>query len=521
MMDLGIIRPSSSPWASALHMVPKPNGDRRPCGDYQSLNAKTVPDRYPVPHLHDFAATLHGKVFSNIDLRRAYHQIPVHETDVPNTAVITPFEFFEFVRMSFGLRNAGQTFQRFMDQVLRGLPYCFVYMDDLLIASASHEEHLEHLEAVFKRLEHDGLVISLSKCIFLASSVSYLGHNVDTSGIRTLPEKVDAITDYAEPQTPRALRRFLGLANFYRRFIPHCINIVQPLTDLLAGLTSPNNRPIVFNEPAHNAFKVIKRELAEATLLVHPIPGTPRAVMVDASDFAVGGALHQLVDALWQPMAFYSKRLQAAEERYSTFGHELLAMYQSVRHFRYHLEGRPVTIFTDHKPLTFSLRIPSDHLTPREQRQLAFIATFTTDIQHIQGADNHAADALSQPSVNAIQQPIDFAQFAQAQSTCPEITELRGKDTTNLVWSTVDIPFSPVPLLCDVSTGTPRPYVPKRFRRPIFETLHNLSHPGIRATQRLLVSRYVWPSINKDVRMWACQCDACQLSKVQRHTSAP
>ena len=210
--------------------------------------------------------------------------------------------------MPFALRKAGQTFQRFMDQVLWGLPYCFVYIDDLLIASANHEEHLEHLEAVFKKLEDHVLVISFSNCVFLAPSVSYLGHNIDTSGIRTLPEKVDAITNYAEP---------------------HCANIVQPLTDQLPGPTSPRNRPIVFNEPAQNAFKAIRHALAEATLLAHPIPGTSIAVMVDATDFAVGGALHQLVDGLWQPMVFYPKRLQATEQRYSTFGCELLAMYQS------------------------------------------------------------------------------------------------------------------------------------------------------------------------------------------------
>ena len=239
MEEMGIIRRSNSPWSSPLHVVPKAGGQLRPCGDYRHLNAATKDDRYPLPHIQDFNNILTGcKIFSKIDPVRGYHQIPMASSSVAKTAIITPFGLWEFLRMPFGLKNAAKAFQRLMDGILRDVPFTFVYIDDILVANHSHEEHLEHLRQLFGLLSSNGLVINKTKCVFGVPELDFLGHRVTAQGIRPLPDRVAALQDCIPPTDRTSLQRFLGMMNYYPRFIPHVPSILTPWVWVLLVLLS-------------------------------------------------------------------------------------------------------------------------------------------------------------------------------------------------------------------------------------------------------------------------------------------
>lgn len=536
MEEAGIVRRSKSSWASPLHVVRKRDGGWRPCGDYRRLNMVTKPDRYAVPHLQDFTRILAGKkIFSKIDLVKSYHQIPVRQSDVGKTAVATPFGTYEYVRMPFGLRNAGQTFQRLLDTVTQGLPRIFCYIDDILVASESERQHETDLRALCERLQEHGLTVNREKSEFGVSELSFLGHKITTSGVEPLRDRVEAVGKRLKPETVKQLRSLLGYINFYHRFIPGCSRILQPLHSAVKG--RPNS-PVDWTEELEQAFEEAKNLLSKAAMLAYVRDDAQLILTTDASDTAAGAVLEQQVPAGGrQPLGYYSKLFSRSEKNYSTFDRELTAVYYAVRHFKHLLVGRNTRVLTDHKPLVSALLKTNDPISGRQQRQLSFISQYVSSIAHIDGEANVLADLLSRPQQprcnteedldeecvfavdgGAVSLGLDWTEVARDQLTDPDCQALRKNPSLSVKTTRCR---GGIKLLVDASVYPLRPLLPDRFRFQVFENLHNLAHPGPRATVKMVTQRVLWPSVKRDVTAWARACIRCQRAKVSRHTKAP
>ena len=571
LCKLGVCRRAKSEWASPLMVARKPCvrpctctsttpcGGWRVCGDYRRLNSMTPDDKYPVRAIHDFNAELHGKkVFSKIDLMKGYHQIPVANEDVCKTGIITPFGLFEFPRTPFGLKNAGQDFQRLMDSILGDVPRVFVYIDDILVASEDEEQHIEDLKTVFTILSNNGLVVQRSKCVLGKTALAFLGYKVDADGVSPLPDRVEAIRAVNPPTNIKELQSFLGLINYYRRFVAKAAQHLHPLFEALKGRPNkPKPRLLKWTPHLQSSFDAIKEALAKATLLHHPRPGAELALTTDASKLAIGGVLEQRGPRGWEPLSFYSAKLQPHQQLWPPYDRELLAAFKSVRHFKSMVEGRNFILFTDHQSLVPSMTKKADPQTARQTYQLACVSEYTTDIRYVEGKSNVVADALSRPPepqfIATIQEPrnaspteprpspclvpenaiqdltavinavgplsIDLESMAQEQTLDPDYRRLSTEARTGLNFRKVNI--GNTQLIVDVSNGPARPFVPFSWRRRIFEAVHNLGHPGVGRTRQMITSKFVWPSVRQDAAKWARECLPCQQAKVNRHTVPP
>jgi hypothetical protein len=261
-----------------------------------------------------------------------------------------------------------------MDRVASGMTFVFVYLDNIIVGSRDVQSHVRHLHLLFKRLRDHGLVINGEKFEFGAQELDFLGHRVSAAGVAPLQKKVEAILAHPRPGSLQELQGFLGTVNFYRRFLPAAAKLLRPLTDALRGGKAAREQ-IEWSAEMEEAFSATKHALAKAALLAHPSPGAEVALMVDASGYHVGAALQQRTsaEAAWQPLGFYSKKLDSAQRRYSAFDRELLACSSGIQHFRHMLDGRPFAVYTNHKPLTFALSRATDAWTPCQGRHLSLL----------------------------------------------------------------------------------------------------------------------------------------------------
>lgn len=525
--NLGILRLSNSPWASPLLIRPKTNPNEiRICGDYRDLNTVTIPDRYPLPNMNDVASQLEGaKIFSVIDVIKAFHHIPVHPPHIPKTAITTHFGLWEYVRMPNGLRNAPATYQRFMQAIFGDLEYIFVYIDDILIYSRSSKEHEQHLKTVLERLCQNGLTINPSKCQLGTGTVRFLGHEITPNGIAVLPTKIQRMINMPAPATIAQLRRVIGSFNYYRDHIPHAADLLAPLNEMLKGHTKKRDKtPIGWIPETTAAFEKCRAALANTARLAFPKNNCSLKLTTDASDIAIGAVLEQILpDDTIEPLGFFSKKLDERQRKYPTYDRELLAIYEALQYFRHLVEGHPdFVIYTDHKPLTYAFEKPQKNkinrrYNSRRTTQLDEIAQITTNIKHISGSANVVADMLSR--VEVVSAPVSEKEIATAQAECPEMNAWRtGEHDLPFSLTGKKLPNTELILWYNTTGKKPRIYVPASLRKAVFKQQHDLSHPGPNPTLRLLQDRYIWPSINKDVRNWAKTCIPCQRNKTSRHT---
>ena len=327
---------------------------------------------------------------------------------------------------------------------------------------------------------------------------------------------------FERPKSVKSLQRFLGMVNFYRRFLPNVALTLRPLTDALAG----GPQQLVWTDEMTSAFSCTKQQLADAALLFHLVAGAELRVNTDASMRAIAGRIHQVVAGVQQLLGFFSRRTTVAESKYSAYDLELLAVYSTIIKFRHMLEGCSFQIFTDQEPLTSAFMKAREPVSNRQRHQLAFISEFATEIAHIPGIDNIVADSLSRQydepqavTVHAVAHElydVDLSDLAREQHPIAE------EPTSSLKLEPVQFPGIDSRVVCDTSLeGKPRVLVSEGRRRQVFDAVHSLAHPSGRVTLAMLSRSYVWPSMRRDVLQWARQCQSCAASKVARHTAPP
>lgn len=383
LLDKGFIQPSTSPWGAPVLFAANEDGGLRLCIDYRALNKQTIKNCYPLPRIDNIFDNLRSaKVFTTLDLRSGYHQIRMEPESIPLTAFRTRDGLFEFLVLPFGLCNAPSAFMNLINDVLRPYINRFVcaYLDDILIYSKSLEEHLVHLRKVLTTLREHKLYAKLYKCEFCRASVDFLGHVVSPNGFQMEHTKTESIRMWSTPKTKKDVQSFLGLVNFYWRFIRGMADIVKPLTEL-TGKTD-----FAWTQAHENSFRTLKERVASAPVLRPVDPDLPVIVSTDASGCAIGAVLEQDDGMGRRPVAFFPQTLNIHEQRFTVRERELLAIVEAIRHWRCYLHGRSFDVHTDQESLRY-LRT-QDKLNDRQVRWLEMLEQYDSRITPVPGPKN-------------------------------------------------------------------------------------------------------------------------------------
>ncbi|TIA84742.1 hypothetical protein E3P99_04121 [Wallemia hederae] len=393
LLDSKLIRPSTSPYGSPVLFVKKKSGELRMCIDYRALNNITIKNRYPIPRVDELLDQMaNARYFSKLDLTSGYWQMRIKDEDIPKTGFTSRFGHFEFMVMPFGLCNAPASFQYLMNSMLQEYldDFAVVYLDDIMIYSKSREDHLHHLKLVFDKLKANQLYVKLKKCEFMQQEVEYLGHIVGNNKITPDTSKTKAIQEWEQPKNNVDVMSFMGLANFYRKFVPNFSKRSKHMTDVMAKKES-----FRWGEEQQKEFEDIKKALVSYPVLKLPNREGRFIVHTDASEFAIGAVLEQedLESKEIRPVAYFSKKLHGAQINYATHIKGLFAIKEALEGWRQYLEGQRFDVYTDHYSLQY-IRTQPD-LSKVQRRWIEKLADFDCEIIYKPGRTNIVADALS------------------------------------------------------------------------------------------------------------------------------
>ncbi len=582
LADHGVIRPSYSDWASNVILVKKKDGSWRMCVDYRELNAKTKNiDPYLLPRIDNTIDSLsRAKFFCTLDLIQGYHQVELSESSKPKTAFITPRmspSQWEYNYMPFGVMGGPSTFQRLMDRLLQGLEYriALAYLDDIIVFGKTIEECIDRLRQVFERIRAAQLKLKAKKCSLFQKETLYLGHVVSSEGVKCDPAKIEAVKNWREPRTVKQVRSFLGMANYYNRFIKNFADTARHLYALTKKKTK-----FVFSEQCRLAFVTLKEKLISAPIIAYPLEEGLFVLDTDASAYAIGGVLSQMqpneqgVDEE-RVIAYGSKTLQEREQRYCTRRRELLAIVHFVKHYRPYLYGRKVLIRTDHASLRYikTLKDPNDQFA----RWIERLEEIDYTIEIRQGIKHTNADSLSRIDCTGKKCICEGVADLEATGDCDDSAGLLPVETHKHikiapivfrpVWTNREMAEAqrddtdlrtvyaakkedkPQPTWNEVSGTGPHGkvywveykrlemhnellyrrweshdgketrlqlIVPHRYRNLVCSQFHDsltVAHMGSKRTQKMIRQRYYWHLMKDDVDRWIRTCVRCQHRK--------
>ncbi|UYV60625.1 hypothetical protein LAZ67_1001700, partial [Cordylochernes scorpioides] len=520
MLQEGVIRASSSPWAFPVILVRKRDGNWRFCVDYRKLNSITVKDVYPIPRIDDVMDTLQGsRYFTAIDLRSGYWQVEIEEQDKKKTAFTTSHGLYEFNVMPFGLCNAPATFERIMDNVLKNIKwkFCLCYLDDVVIYSPDFTTHLGRIEAVLKCFRESNLRLNGKKCRFGFEEIEILGHVTSKHGIKPADHNVKAIRDFPRPSKTKEIQSFIGLCSYYRKFIKNFSRIADPLFKL-----TRKDSPFIWSESQEEAFITLKSLLTNPPILSHFDPEAPTQIHTDASNIGLGATLVQTINGQEKVISYISRSLSKPERNYSTTEKECLALVWSMSKLRPYLYGRRFKVMTDHHALCWlrNLRDPTGRLV----RWALKIQEYDFEIIYKSGKKHLDADGLSRGPLpeadfddnydSLFFNPVieDSDEYIENIKRCLGDTEGKRsivenfKEENGCLYKRNPRPEGRAWLLV----------VPRVRRRDILKEYHNhmiCGHLGVTRTMNRLKDKYFWPSMLKDVVEYVRTCHLCQSRK--------